>query len=62
MQLVLVLILIGQWLIVTFGGDMFRTQPLSLMEWAVIIGSTSLVLWVGELYRGVKRAMCHQEE
>lgn len=62
MQLVLLLILAGQWLIVTFGGEMFRTQPLSLKEWAIIIGSTSLVLWAGELYRAVRRAMCHQEE
>lgn len=62
MQLVLLLVLAGQWLIVTFGGEMFRTQPLSLKEWAIIIGSTSLVLWAGELYRAVKRAMCHQEE
>lgn len=62
MQLVLLLVLAGQWLIVTFGGEMFRTQPLSLKEWAIIIGSTSLVLWTGELYRAAKRAMCHQEE
>ncbi len=62
MQLVLLLVLAGQWLIVTFGGEMFRTQPLSLKEWAIIIGSTSLVLWAGELYRAVRRAMCHQEE
>ena len=62
MQLVLLLVLAGQWLIVTFGGEMFRTQPLSLKEWAIIIGSTSLVLWTGELYRAVRRAMCHQEE
>ena len=62
MQLVLLLVLAGQWLIVTFGGEMFRTQPLSLKEWTIIIGSTSLVLWAGELYRAVRRAMCHQEE
>ena len=62
MQLVLLLVLAGQWLIVTFGGEMFRTQPLSLKEWAIIIGSTSLVLWAGELYRAAKRAMCHQDE
>lgn len=62
MQLVLLLVLAGQWLIVTFGGEMFRTQPLSLKEWAIIVGSTSLVLWMGELYRAAKRAMCHQEE
>ena len=53
--LVLLIILGGQWLIVTFGGAMFRTDPLSLKEWAVIIASTSLVMWIGELWRIVKR-------
>ena len=55
MMLVLVLVLIGQWIIVTFGGEMFRTTPLSLHEWLLIIGSTSVVLWVGELWRAFKR-------
>ena len=55
MILVLVLILVGQWIIVTFGGEMFRTTPLSLHEWLLIIGSTSVVLWVGELWRAFKR-------
>ena len=55
MILVLVLVLVGQWIIVTFGGEMFRTAPLSLHEWLLIIGSTSVVLWVGELWRGFKR-------
>ena len=55
MILVLVLVLVGQWIIVTFGGEMFRTTPLSLHEWLLIIGSTSVVLWVGELWRGFKR-------
>lgn len=55
MILVLVLILAGQWIIVTFGGEMFRTTPLSLHEWLLIIGSTSVVLWAGELWRAFKR-------
>ena len=55
MMLVLVLVLVGQWIIVTFGGEMFRTTPLSLHEWLLIIGSTSVVLWVGELWRAFKR-------
>ena len=55
MILVLILVLVGQWIIVTFGGEMFRTTPLSLHEWLLIIGSTSVVLWVGELWRGFKR-------
>ena len=51
MLLVLLLILVGQWLIVSFGGKMFRTVPLTWQEWGMIIAVTSLVLWIGELYR-----------
>lgn len=52
---VALLILIGQYLIVTFGGEMFNVVPLSLKDWGVIIGSSSLVLWVGEIARGISR-------
>lgn len=55
MILVLVLVLVGQWIIVTFGGEMFRTTPLSLHEWLLIISATSVVLWAGELWRTFKR-------
>lgn len=48
---VALLILIGQYLIVTFGGEMFSVIPLSLKDWGIIIGSTSLVLWIGEIAR-----------
>ena len=48
-------ILIGQILIVQFGGDVFRTVPLSLKDWFIIIGSTSLVLWIGELKRLINK-------
>jgi Ca2+-transporting ATPase len=51
----MVAILLGQWLIVTFGGQMFRTTPLSLIEWTVIIVVTSAVVWIKELYRLCKR-------
>ncbi len=61
MMLVLALILIGQWMIVTFGGEMFRTVPLSLTEWIAIIASTSLVLWVGELWRAFKRVLAKRK-
>lgn len=54
--LVALLILVGQILIVTFGGDAFRVVPLSLVDWAVIIGSTSLVLWIGEIIRYIQSA------
>lgn len=53
--LVLLLVILGQWLIVTFGGKMFRTVPLSLSDWLGIIIYTSVVLWVGELWRWTKR-------
>ena len=53
--LVLLLIFVGQWLIVTFGGRMFRTQPLSAEEWLIITAATSVVLVAGELWRAVKR-------
>lgn len=49
--LVLFIILAGQWLIVTFGGQMFRTVPLSPRTWLYIIIGTSPVLWLGEIYR-----------
>lgn len=55
--LVLAIILGGQWLIVTFGGKMFRTDPLSLQEWLVIIAATSPVMWIGEIWQGIKRVM-----
>jgi Ca2+-transporting ATPase len=42
-------ILLGQWLIVTFVGKMFNVIPLKFEDWGIIIGCTSLVLWVGEL-------------
>jgi len=48
-------ILIGQILIVEFGGDVFRTVPLTLEDWLIIIGSTSLVLWIGEIKRLITR-------
>ena len=53
--LVLALVFIGQWIIVTFGGKMFRTLPLSFEEWGAITVGTSVVLWAGELWRAWKR-------
>ena len=44
-------ILLGQIAIVSVGGEFFNVTPLSLEDWLIIIGSTSLVLWVGELFR-----------
>ncbi|NPD92535.1 calcium-translocating P-type ATPase, PMCA-type [Xylanibacter muris] len=52
---VLVMILAGQWLIVTFGGKMFRTEPLDMETWMWIILLTSPVMVIGELMRFVSR-------
>ena len=52
---VAVLILVGQYLIVTFGGQMFNVVPLSWKDWGIIIGSSSFVLWVGEIARLFKK-------
>lgn len=53
--IVVLLILLGQFLIVTFGGDVFRTVPLSLKDWLLIVASTSIILWIPELYRLIQR-------
>ena len=45
------LIVVGQFLIVTFGGTMFNVEPLTLNSWLVITAATSSVLWVGEIIR-----------
>ena len=55
MELIVLAILGGQFLIVQFGGAVFRTEPLDWQTWLIIIGSSSLVLWIGELIRLVKR-------
>ncbi|MEG2947066.1 MAG: cation transporting ATPase C-terminal domain-containing protein, partial [Bacteroidales bacterium] len=54
---VLFIILIGQILIVTFGGTMFQVTPLLPIDWVWAILFTSPVLWVGELVRAIERAV-----
>ncbi len=49
------IIFFGQILMVQFGGDFFRTVPLSLTDWVTIIGGTSIVLWIGEIMRSLAR-------
>ena len=53
--LTLLIIFVGQILIVTFGGEMFEGVPLSVADWIRIIGTTSLILWIGEAGRMKKR-------
>lgn len=47
----LLAILVGQILIVEFGGQMFSVYlyGLKLVDWIYIIAGTSVVLWIGEL-------------
>ena len=45
---VALIILVGQWLIITFGGEMFNVVPLKLEDWGIIIGTTSIVFWASE--------------
>lgn len=49
-----VVILIGQYVIVTYGGKMFNVTPLRLLDWFIIVSSTSVVLWIGEISRYFK--------
>lgn len=52
---VILLIIVGQMLIVNFGGDVFRVEPLSMLEWVYIVCGTSIVMWIGELIRLIKK-------
>ena len=50
-SLIALLILFGQILIVSIGGEFFNVEPLRLIDWLIIIAGTSLVLWIGEIIR-----------
>ena len=52
---VLLVIAVGQWFIVEFGGVVFRTIPISLRDWAIVIAATSLTMWYGMLVRALSR-------
>ena len=54
--MIALIILGGQLLIVTFGGQFFNVTPLHVLDWVIIIGATSLVLWFGEIVRALKLA------
>ena len=54
--LIAFVIIIGQVVITTFGGEMFSVTPLKLQDWLIIIGATSIVLILGEIARFLKKA------
>ena len=49
--MIALVIVAGQWLIVTIGREMFNVTPLLPIDWIIIIASTSVVLWIGEIRR-----------
>ena len=53
--MIALVIIAGQWLIVTAGREMFNVTPLLITDWFIIIGATSTVLWIGEIMRMIKR-------
>lgn len=53
--MVALIIVLGQYLIVTIGGEMFNVVPIQSIDWLIIISATSIVLWVGELFRLIRR-------
>jgi Ca2+-transporting ATPase len=52
---ILAVILFGQVLATQFGGEIFRTVPLSLCEWLTIAAVTCPVLIIGEIVRFIGR-------
>ena len=54
---VTLIILAGQILIVSVGGSLFGVTPLQPMDWLYIFAGTSIVLWIGEIYRLIRRLM-----
>lgn len=55
--LIAFIIFFGQVLIVEFGGEMFNVAKggLCWSDWLFIVGGTSLVLWIGEIVRAVRK-------
>lgn len=55
--LIALIIFFGQVLIVEFGGEMFNVAKggLCWTDWLFIVGGTSLVLWIGEIVRAVRK-------
>lgn len=54
-MIIATLILGGQIMIVELGGNFFNVVPLRLSDWLIIIAATSLILWIPELFRQLKK-------
>jgi Ca2+-transporting ATPase len=60
--IITIVILVGQWVIVTFGGRMFNVQALAISDWIIILIFTSSVLWIGEISRIVRNQYQRKEK
>ncbi|MBY0456537.1 MAG: cation transporting ATPase C-terminal domain-containing protein, partial [Gemmataceae bacterium] len=54
------LTVVGQVLIVTFGGAVFNVEPLGVIDWLVVAGATSSVLVFAEVVRRVRLAFARR--
>lgn len=54
-MIIATLILGGQIMIVELGGNFFNVVPLRFSDWLIIITATSLILWIPELFRQLKK-------
>ena len=50
-----IVIFFGQILIVEVGGQMFNVCHLEILDWLIIVGATSIVLWIGEIARAIRK-------
>ncbi len=53
--MILLLIAVGQFFIVEWGGEVFRTVALSAKDWALVVGGTALLAPGGDLLRRILR-------
>ena len=54
-ELALLIILVGQFAIITFGGEMFSVEPLKWQDWLICFIGTSPVIIIGEFIRFLKK-------
>lgn len=53
--MIAIIIIIGQIIITSFGGEMFSVTPLKTTDWILIIAGTSWVLWLNEIIRCISK-------
>ena len=55
--LIMAIIFGGQILIVELGREFFNVVPIKFIDWLIIVGCTSVVLWIGEIIRLFKKVI-----